>query len=378
MWSASRVEYLRFLTVIRKDAIIETNGLNLKQFRVEIQDKDDEYLAMAFATNVSYKKDESHEGARKLLGFIRYSEAAGTVELTNFHAQLTLQNLSLGNSTKQQNKDLAGAHGEGFKIAAKLMADNGYRVRYEASKFYWGFRYRVNDPDNLWCYLSPIAETKVGERMARYREEKVAGISRGLTANSWEDVTVAVGMIQRQGKKIDLETFKEWIKVSLDLDQPSEVIETDHGALILDPRFQGRIYLKGLLLELNPPEVSCIGTTTKTFRFAYNLLYGKVGRERRRIEKSADEARTITRIWEAVIREGRPNIVKKYIDMLQNVSPLADVKYAKDFISEWTSNAIWKHLLEDDPERKVFFHDDKNRDRVSSCNNRGCPLTCLS
>lgn len=331
----------------------------------------------ATTPEVTYGNDKGDESARKLLGFIRYSKAAGTVHLSNFKALLTLDHLKIGKSTKRLNKELAGTHGEGFKLASKVMVDNGYHVRYEASSFYWNFKYPLKWPDELCCELSPIAKKKLEGQMAKYRNDNIAGVPRGLTANSWEDVTVAIGLVQGKGKKIDLETFKEWVKISLDLDPPSEAIRTDHGTLILDPNFQGRIYLKGLLLEINPLEEICVGTTTKTFRYGYNLSDGKVGRERRRLEDPTEEAKRINRIWEAVIRKGPPDIIQKYVDMLQNVSPLADVKYAKDLMSETTAKALRQYLSKEDPERNKAYHDDKNRDRVSSCNSRKCSLNDL-
>jgi len=351
--------------------------LTLKQFHVEIQDSYIEYTAKATAPEVTHGKEKHDEGARKSLGFMRYSKAAGTVRLSNFKAQLTLDHLKIGKSTKRPNKELAGTHGEGFKLASKVMVDNGYRVRYEASKFYWNVKYPSNQPDELCCELRPVAKKKIEEQMTKYRNENAAGVPRGLTANSWEDVTVAIGLVQGKGKKIDLETFKEWVKISLDLDPPYEAVETDHGTLILDPNFQGRIYLKGLLLELNPPEETRVDTTTKTFRYGYNLSDGKVGRERRRLGDHTEEAKRINRIWEAVIRKGCANIIQKYVDMLQNVSPLADVKYAKELISETTAKSLRQYLSKEDLERNKFYHDDKNRDRVSSCNSPRCSLSDL-
>jgi hypothetical protein len=171
------------------------------------------------------------------------------------------------------------------------MVDNGCRVRYEASKFYWSFKYPSNQPDELCCELRPVAKKKIEEQMTKYRNENAAGVPRGLTANSWEDVTVIIRLVYGNGRKIDLETFKEWVEICLDLDPPSEAVETGHGILILEPNFQGRIYLKGLLLKLNPPEETCAGSTTKIFRYGYNLLDGKVGRRRRRLGDPTEEAK---------------------------------------------------------------------------------------
>jgi hypothetical protein len=51
--------------------------------------------------------------------------------------------------------------------------------------------------------------------------------------------------------------------MSLALDQPKEIIKISHGDLILDKRFSGRMYLKGLFLGSS--------TTSKNLNFGYNL-----------------------------------------------------------------------------------------------------------
>ena len=106
--------------------------------------------------------------------------------------------------------------------------------------------------------------------MEAYSTKVNKGTSRKLTANIWEDVSVKVGRVHSsQGaRRIAMADFKKWLRVSIDLDRPSKVIETAHGNLILDPKFSGRVYLKGLLLE-------SYSSATK-FRFGYNLFQGHV------------------------------------------------------------------------------------------------------
>jgi hypothetical protein len=51
--------------------------------------------------------------------------------------------------------------------------------------------------------------------------------------------------------KVFIEEFKGWLVVSLGIrgfSYPSSIIETDYGGLILDPKYQGKVYLKGLSL----------------------------------------------------------------------------------------------------------------------------------
>jgi hypothetical protein len=59
----------------RKDAIIETSKLERRKFKLVIKDLNGEYIAEARCPD-----------SGELLGYIRYAEDKGTLELTNFGA----------------------------------------------------------------------------------------------------------------------------------------------------------------------------------------------------------------------------------------------------------------------------------------------------
>jgi hypothetical protein len=77
-----------------------------------------------------------HPDTGELLGFVRYKEKDGMLELTNFKARLSRATLDLGVTSKREKDHLAGTHGEGFKIAALVMVREGYQARLETSSYY--------------------------------------------------------------------------------------------------------------------------------------------------------------------------------------------------------------------------------------------------
>jgi hypothetical protein len=142
--------------------------------------------------------------------------------------------------------------------------------------------------------------------MAAYHTKVQQGASRELKANIWEDVSVKIGQAySSKGTKLEMADFRDWLKVSLDFDHPSKVIETLRGSLILDPRFRGRIYLRGLLLECN-----------KNSKFGYNLFDGIINRDRQRLTGPAQEARLLARIWEEAIQINEVDTLHDYVKML--------------------------------------------------------------
>lgn len=129
---------------------------------------------------------------------------------------------------------------------------------------------------------------------------------------------------------------------------------TEHGNLILDPEFSGKIFLKGLLLE-NDPE---------RYKYGYNLLQGYVDRDRRRLTNPKHEANILSRIWGEAIHKDKENTLDKYINLLRDDRLWTDVNLAKLYIAEETAQAIWQYLLEEDPEKEIFYHDHENGGRV--------------
>lgn len=188
---------------------------------------------------------------------------------------------------------------------------------------------------------------------------------RGLTANIWEDVTVKIGRVYRpwsENASIKFENFQSWLKVSLDLERPSNIIKISHGSLILDPEFQGRLYLRDLLLEINNP----LTTLERKFSFAYNLVHGRVNRDRQSLSNSAEEALGFALIWKEAIQKYPDKTLQKYIELLRESDHWADVNCAKDLIDEITAKAIWQFHLREDPERKRFYYDHRSGERVSN------------
>lgn len=69
---------------------------------------------------------------------------------------------------------------------------------------------------------------------------------------------------------VSSETFFGWLQVTPDirgLTYPHSTIDTPNGDLLLDPQFQGKIFLHGLLLPMST-------SGGKVFKFGYNFALG--------------------------------------------------------------------------------------------------------
>jgi len=321
-----------------------------------IDEADGKFIAKIVRRGVPIKN------AADLLGWIKFDEHTGVVEITNLRAQLARSFLDIGYSTKKDSKELAGAHGEGAKVGALVLVREGYGVIYEASGFNWRFYFpplkdfRNNEPvSRLYCSLTVIP----GKKLEAPVPEKQL---RNLIANPGQDVTVRIGAVGPakgpNGRPVTMDIFRSWIGVSMDLDRPSEIIETrPYGSIILDERFAGKIYLKSLHLENIEP--------SKPYKHAYDFSVGVTNRDRGSMLSQRQEAKYVAWMWSDAIHRNQPQMIENYVEMITSMEvEWADVNLIASFLNERTAWRIWKFLRNQDPERELFYHGTRNADRV--------------
>ncbi|KAF4630320.1 hypothetical protein G7Y89_g7816 [Cudoniella acicularis] len=316
------------------DGILEANEISREKVQVNVMNLSDIWVAVA-----------KHPVTKFMLGFIRFTKSTGSLELTNFKAQLKRKALDLGESSKRDDSDTAGIHGEGFKVGALVMVRKGYQVRYEASSCYWSFNFGGRDKRHLYCNLSPLTEASLEKWKATPEGGQPEPTDpRQLVSDIRKDVTVRIGNIYKtqamKPKLIGWEDFQDWIKVALVLDVPSKYLETRFGTLILDESYGGRIYLKGLYLGQS--------ATSKALKFGYNLTEGKVNRERQRMSNPFEESRSIAKIWTQVLlfEDTDKTKIKRYIKMLRRDDGLfwADIHKANVYMGESVTKLIWENM----------------------------------
>ena len=279
--------------------MMETNKIRREQVAIKIKNSQYEWLATAH----NVKSDT-------MVGFIRFLKSKGVLEITNFSAQLCRKALNLGVSSKRNSEHLAGTHGEGFKIATLTMIREDYQVRYESSNYYWNFYLGGSDKGDLYCRFSPVKETELEKRKATEYSRRPSTTKRDAVSCVWEDVTVKIGKVYgKKGDRIMFSTFEDWIKVSLVLEGPSQVIASERADLIMDKSFSGKIYLKGLFLGG--------GHASKKLKFAYNFHTGHVSRDRQRMTDDEEEAFLIAHVWAQAIQKCEPCAIDEYFSMLQ-------------------------------------------------------------
>ncbi|KAK2803834.1 hypothetical protein FQN50_006841 [Emmonsiellopsis sp. PD_5] len=335
-----------------KDAIIASNALSLREFQPVMQ-----YLETETLVTIHGPVTPSFQGTPgPLLGYIRHNKRKGYVELVNFNAQLTNRALDLGVTTKEGDKNLAGSHGEGLKIAAVVLLRNSHRLTIDASSYHWDFAFFPPSKTELACTLQAATSDEIRKAKEAHSAAVKAGKKLELTPDIREDVAVCIGKCG--GARVSIHDFQSWTKAILDLNppSPSDIIHTDHGDLLLSPEFEGRLYFKGLILT-NPEPLG------KGYVYGYNFLRGQVNRFREHLTKPSEEAIAITRIWEDAIRTGGDRVLDRYITILQEDPTCAEIIHTEREISRATAQLLWNRLIRDASD--CFFYYEKREDKAA-------------
>ncbi|OQV00919.1 hypothetical protein CLAIMM_06354 [Cladophialophora immunda] len=333
---------------------------------VFVRDDDKEIHITVSADDTAGETSSEASGKSRLLGYIRFQSKQGTLELTNFNAKLERKHLDLGETSKRNNNALAGGHGEGFKLAALAMRRNGHSVKFETNSFCWSFSFRGTRP-RLVCLLDNPPPKLMREQEAEFsRQWSSRDFQRRPTPYIWEDMTVKIGKSRdRQGaQKVSGQDFRAWIRVSLDLDPPqsTEIVHTNTGDLIFDPRYRGRIYLHGLLI----PESAGYSQGGKGYRFGYNFYHGQINRDRQRMADTREEARTLASIWNQAILLKGDSVIDAYIKLLTEDEEAADIAQAYKHASRLTAQHVCRRLKDSHPEAFFYSHRDASEQSTTT------------
>ncbi|KAJ9618784.1 hypothetical protein H2204_012916 [Knufia peltigerae] len=294
----------------------------------------------------------------QLLGYITFKKKTGLLEMSNFQAKLEREHLDLGESSKRDDENLAGFHGEGFKLAALVMVRNGYGMKFESNSFYWNFVLRgQNGHEILHCSLNPRSLEMLRREKARFATLKGSSSSfrRSLSPNIWEDTTVKVGALKNNRSAISLTDFRKWLTVTLDLQKfgENDILRVRSGDLILAGAYIGAIYLKGLKVEENR-------SSSAYYRFGYNFHHGKINRDREKMMDRHEEAQMVAAIWqEAMCLNGWSNAVADhYFHLLQDDGNPGDTFSASKTVSRLTMGKLWDYMRITFPDSFFFSSDE--------------------
>lgn len=174
--------------------------------------------------------DNEIENPDNKMGLV-YDEDTEVLSITNKTSSLSADSLLLGCSTKSNNVNTIGQHGEGYKIAFMVLLRNNKTVTVQnyGAKELWSVR---------------LVNSK------RYNNQPITTIFVDK-AHIWKkvpdnDLTITVGGVTK-------EDWDAIVKSNLHLrKQEVECIECTNGRILTQKSEKGNIYVKGLFIHNNP------------------------------------------------------------------------------------------------------------------------------
>lgn len=360
----------QYLTLsCRRDAIVKSNkGLNLTKLRVtreSVGDTEGEPTTATGDTQIVFKAfrdDADTKNIKNCLGFIRYKgrNGVGHVEIANMDAELELEHLYFGGTSKQGQGDQAGAHGEGLKLAAMVFMNS--RHNHSVTGYSGGCKWKFGFlPDG--SLFVRVNRMDLAQKRALLPEEKPYKIKIATpTLSPDKDVCFVIGEKgdgrdedgnQTKRMPVQQKDFELWAEVALFLptkgkDEVGGIIPCPpYGDLITAPGLRGNLFLKGLLLrEQTPHQPASI--SGYPLSFGYNFANGKTDRERRSLMNAFEESKAICGIWGKALRV-KPDLVGTLSELLNTTDPAyGDVACAKSLWSFATAYALKGYLASEE------------------------------
>lgn len=352
----------------RRDGIISSFDLDEKDFVVECDRR-----TVNRKLEIIFKVPRPNSSPKEWLGFIHFRSQGegGIVELTNRRATIHPWHLDMGGTSKSGSGNLAGAHGEGLKVALLVMmrGDQNHKVCCRSDGFSWTFNFTKNR--RLVARLRRVSDDTLRRWEAQGRT-RMAKMLAPFVPNAKTDVQFFLGEphsgrsengTPTQRRLVSPRDFESWTEAALFLQNPSqdELVRTGEGDLLIGERFRRRLYLKGLLLR-EDTEWHRASVTGKPLRYGYNISAGTTNRERQSVASAYEESATIIRIWAKALVI-KPELASELSNMLNSTEvEYADVVGAKTGIGRSTAQVLWSYLTRDTFRGIWYYSPQEKRD----------------
>lgn len=156
--------------------------------------------------------------------YFNYDKEAQTLRIGNKLSRLSTKSLLLGCSSKRDDSSTIGQHGEGYKVATIVLLRNNCSVRV----------YNYNEKE-IWT-AKIIKSRRYNAEIGVFDVEKM-GVFKSIPEHSliFEITNISEEVYE------SIKSKNLWLQ-----DDLGETLESKHGRVLLDERFAGRVFVKGL------------------------------------------------------------------------------------------------------------------------------------
>lgn len=252
-----------------------------------------------------------------------------TVRISNKTSKLTAESLLLGSSTKCDDDRTIGQHGEGYKIAFMVLLRNNKKIKV----YNYGAR-------EIWEVRLVNSKRYNGQQIPTVFIEKEA---------VWKTVPSDDLIIEVSG--ITNEEYEQVVESNLHL-RNEEVQRFDidgHGAVLLDDKEKGKVYVKGLFVNK---------VDSLEYGYDFEPTVVKLDRDRKLID-SFDISWEASIIW--LLASDNSDEMKKIATELLN-NNAADTRYVKSNLYKSNSKTLINNVAKE-------FYNEHGENAVPVTNN---------
>lgn len=209
---------------------------------------------------------------------VEWSE--GKLRIENEGAGLSREVLLFGRTSKAGRAGMAGKWGEGMKLGVLALCRAGYKVSVRSGAETWSPA--IERSDKFDADVLAFRISSGGQNRNRVRVEVECPRAE------WEEVRDKFLFLSRE--------------------TDGDRVETEDGALLLAPRFKGRVYVKGIYV-----------TTEPSLKMGYDFAEANLDRDRR-VLASWDLNQGARKVWIAALAE-RPSLADEFYKLLEKRAP---------------------------------------------------------
>jgi hypothetical protein len=220
---------------------------------------------------------------------VRHRKDTNTLVIENDGCVIPHEALLFGHTSKLTRRDLAGKFGEGIKLAMVVLARSGYDVKIRSGSEVWVPKIERSDKFNADVLCVHIEK-------GRASKDRVQIEVGSITADEWD-------------------TMREQFLFLSEL--KGSHVETSQGTLLLDGRYQGKMFVKGIFVQNNPQ-----------LNYGYNLKDAEIDRDRKMIQSSDSQFRVLD-IWKEALVTHTSMVQDTFSGLLDKQA--ADVEGLRDW-----------------------------------------------
>lgn len=239
--------------------------------------------------------DGEHCGHKKS---IDYNEESKTLHIINEDTKLPKSSLVLGCSSKEDIDGMIGKFGEGYKLALIVLLRKGFIVDIMNADEHWSPKFVVSEKFGTQVLTIDVSK------------DDVTNIDLCFTITG-----------------IDKELYNELLTYFPCIDDEyGDVVSSDNGYILLNPKFKGKMYVEGLYIQ-----------SDNNFKYGYNFNSDVVDLDRDRKAINYYELRKLTAASVVTAETCCPELFKAISDSYTDVKDITDVldEASDEFLKEY-------------------------------------------